>query len=373
MPGAVDDDQFRVGPRARQCPCIVDRRAKVEAAIDQYTRDAGEASDPRNSAPSSPSAVGASNRARAAVPPTVTLHLDSVSHAGVGTYITGACAAATITRVSTEDNAPETSAARRLVNAGSDLAGSGTAAALGMLVGGPIGAFAGAAAGPLLTHTLKELATRVLSRREQVRVGATFAFAASAIRGRLEAGETLRDDGFFDASNVSGRPTAEEVFEAVLLTAQREPEERKVEYLGYLLGNVSFEPVVDRSLASWAISIAQELSWTQFILLSTIGRAPDDFVLPDIEIGNSGLDWSSWGVAHQLADLGWAKRELIGGRTEKTERMGLPRINTRLRNQRLQDGGSLLFSLMELNKIPSDDVAPIIATLAALEEGGGGK
>ena len=104
--------------------------------------------------------MGASNRARAAVPPAVTLHLDSVSHAGVGTYITGACAAATITRVSTEDNAPETSAARRLVNAGSDLAGSGTAAALGMLVGGPIGAFAGAAAGPLLTHTLKELVSR---------------------------------------------------------------------------------------------------------------------------------------------------------------------------------------------------------------------
>lgn len=274
-----------------------------------------------------------------------------------------------ITGMSTDDNVPKTSAARRLVDAGSDLAGSGTAAALGMLVGGPVGAFAGAAAGPLLTNTLKELATRVLSSREKIRVGATYTFAASAIHRRLETGEALRDDGFFDALDVSGRPTAEEVFEAVLLTAQREPEERKIEFLGYLLANVSFEPMADRSLATWTIKTAQELSWTQLIFLSIIGRTAD-FVLPDIDIGNIGRDWSSWGVAHQLADLGWMKRELIGAKAEKTERLGLPLINTRLRDQQLQSGGSLLFNLMELDKIPSDDVAFIIKTLAATEEDG---
>jgi hypothetical protein len=63
---------------------------------------------------------------------------------------------------------------RELVEKGSELSGAMAGAAIGLL-GGPPGALAGAAAGVVLTHTFRwvggELRRRMLSPREEVRIG----------------------------------------------------------------------------------------------------------------------------------------------------------------------------------------------------------
>jgi hypothetical protein len=84
----------------------------------------------------------------------------------------------------------------------------------------------GTAAAMVLKHIGQEASERLLDHREQIRVGGVLAIAAGEIGQRIEGGERVRLDGFFEKKQ-TGRPDAEEVAESVLLKSQREPEEKK--------------------------------------------------------------------------------------------------------------------------------------------------
>ena len=144
-----------------------------------------------------------------------------------------------------------------------------------MLVGGPVGAVAGAAAGPVTARTLRGLAVefreRVLGHREEVRVGAAIAVASVKIREKLDAGEQPRQDGFF-TDEEQNRSTAKEVFEGVILAAQREAEEKKVRFYGNLLANLAFEEDIDRSQGNYLIRLGEQLSYRQLCLLSLFAQ-----------------------------------------------------------------------------------------------------
>ena len=95
-----------------------------------------------------------------------------------------------------------------------------------------------------------------------------------------QAGQDLRSDGFFEPE--LGRPAkAEEVVEGVLLAAQREHEELKLVHYGYLLANIAYSDFVDLHTANWCVRKAQELSWTQFVLLGIVGDEAQVSSLPD--------------------------------------------------------------------------------------------
>jgi len=251
---------------------------------------------------------------------------------------------------------------KRLIDVGADLVGSSTGAAVGLAMAGPVGAMVGAAAGPLLTNGIKDFAERTLSRRERIRVDTLCGYTAEAIIVRKDAGDRIRDDGFFFAEQ-GKRSSGEELFEAVLIAAQREHEERKVEYLGYLFANLCFEEEVDRSLANWIIKIAQELTWTQLVLLSLVGQM-EKFDFPDFDMEDRGsTGWRSFGLRDQLVDLSWSKRAMIGASVSARAGQRLPRISTRFRDQRLQAHGQLLFGLMQLEWIPLDDIEDVLQDL----------
>jgi len=81
--------------------------------------------------------------------------------------------------------------ARRLIEAGSSLAGTTGAAALGVVFGAGASGSASigvAGAGVALASILREVGERVLGRREQMRVGGTAIFAARACQERAAAG-----------------------------------------------------------------------------------------------------------------------------------------------------------------------------------------
>lgn len=162
-----------------------------------------------------------------------------------------------------------------IIQTGTDIAGATTGAAIGLLVGGPPGAIVGTAAGPAAARTLRGLAVefreRVLGRREEVRVGATISFASAKINEKLENGQRLRHDGFF-ADAKDDRSTAKEVFESVVLAAQREAEEKKVRFYGNLLANLAFVEDVDRSQANFLIRLGEDLSYRQLCLLSLFAQ-----------------------------------------------------------------------------------------------------
>lgn len=158
-----------------------------------------------------------------------------------------------------------------IIDAGSEIAGGVAGASVGLLFGGPPGALAGAAMGPVATRgirgVLADLVERRLSTREKVRSGAVLAVAAVEIDEQLKAGRQLRNDGFFQAGH-GHRAKAEELAEAVVLAAQRDPEEAKVKLLGKLLGRLAFEPRVGAEYATFLVKAAEALTYRQFCLLA---------------------------------------------------------------------------------------------------------
>jgi hypothetical protein len=256
----------------------------------------------------------------------------------------------------------------RLIEAGSGLAGAVGGAAIGArLTSDPAAVIAAAAGGSAaFSSVLNEIGQRLLGHREQMRVGGTAIYAAKAYSERIARGDALRDDDWFD-ERPHGRSIAAGICEGTLLIAQREHEERKIEFLGYLLANMSFESAIDEFLANWLLRTAEDLTWSQLVLLAMI-RRKDRFNLPAISIGESGIDWTPWGLHQQLADLGYGKRGYIGVPRPDTgpKRPGtfsIPRIDLDLRHQQLLSGGVLLYALMGLELVPERDIELFIALL----------
>ena len=116
---------------------------------------------------------------------------------------------------------------RMLINKGAELAGGAAGSAVGVVIGpfvaGPAGTVIGGAGGAAATMAVKaighEVSARVLSPREEARVGGVFTLAAAEIVERCRDGESVRDNGFFDAGG-GGRSDAEEVWESTLLKSQ---------------------------------------------------------------------------------------------------------------------------------------------------------
>jgi hypothetical protein len=182
---------------------------------------------------------------------------------------------------------------RRLVAAGSQITGSTAGSAIGFLIGGPGGAALGGAAGAVLSTAIAEFSNRVLSDREQVRVGATAFYAIERIRARLGSGYELRQDGFFGAT-CQGRSDAEEVFEGVLLKAKNEHEEKKTQILGNIFANIAFMPGFSAAQANHLLRIAEALTYRQMCILALVERKH--------EVDGVRLKTDSYGYPRELHD-----------------------------------------------------------------------
>ena len=123
---------------------------------------------------------------------------------------------------------------------------------------------------PALSVVIRRLAgemrNRALGPREVERIGAAIGYALVDINKRLVAGEVPRRDGFFEipTDNVD-RSAADEIYEAVLIAAQGEYEERKLALYGRLLASVAFRDGISRAHANYLIRIAEELSYRQIV------------------------------------------------------------------------------------------------------------
>jgi hypothetical protein len=142
----------------------------------------------------------------------------------------------------------------------------GTAVTItGVALGGPLGAFAG----PFASAGFKALARRVfgleatfvnvgqdfedrnLTPLDKRLVDAAYVAAVKALGKRLEAGEGLRDDGFFPAEDTAEFDSpAEMALAAVLTAAQGSHDRKKAERLGELFSWVAFHPEISPSHAN---------------------------------------------------------------------------------------------------------------------------
>jgi hypothetical protein len=250
---------------------------------------------------------------------------------------------------------------RRLINTGAEIAGGAVGGALGFLAGGPIGAAllgaGGAAAAVVLKSIGEEASERFLGPREQVRVGGVLAIVAEEIRQRLEKGESIRADGFFDPKGVS-RSDAEEVAESVLMKSQREPEEKKIPFMGYLFAAVAFDPNVSAQMAHQILKTTEQLTYRQLCLLKlAVGKS--EFALRNHDYRNYDGDIAKelYQVLYECLDLSHRALIHFGGEVVFGPTDVKPGRMT------IQGLGVDIFTLMKLELIPDEELVPIAKQL----------
>lgn len=247
-----------------------------------------------------------------------------------------------------------------LINGSAEIAGGAVGGALGFLAGGPMGAAVlgagGAAAAMALKRIGQEAADRLLGPREKVRLGAVLAISASDIHDRMQRGEKLRADGFFEAKQ-GGRSDAEEVAEGVLLRSQREPEEKKIRYMGYLLANVAFDPQISPAMAHQIVKAAEQLTYRQLCILklavvkgafglrATDYRGQGSFPKELYQLLYECLDLYHRGFVNFGSEVAFGPTDIAPGKIT------------------IQGLGADVYNLMRLSSIPDMDLASIAQRL----------
>lgn len=247
---------------------------------------------------------------------------------------------------------------RELLDVGSEITGGTSGAAIGLLAGGPVGAILGAASGPIITKGFKkiavEIAHRLLGHREKARVGATISFSAEKIEMNLKNGFKIRHDDFFKNDKNSKRSSFDEIMEGVLLTAQREYQEKKLIYYGNLLANIAFHPEIDKGQANLLIKLGEELSYRQLCLLSLFINL-NKSILRDTDYRNEKqIDQSLVAILHEIYDLYLRGLLNCSGITL----LGIADIVPSKMN--VQGMGANLYKLMELNNFDAIDANEIL-------------
>lgn len=224
-----------------------------------------------------------------------------------------------------------------------------------LIKGGLEGAVLGASLGPWLTAALHRLIlefnSRFLSGREEKRVVSVLYYAAQRIEQRRDSGDTLRADDFFDEE--TDRSSGEEVLEGGIISAQREHEERKIEYIGYLLASICFDSSIDQSRANVLIDTAERMSWRQMMLLSYLNRL-SEFALcrrnpPEIDSENlRHLESPPFDFLHEAAEA-QRMRILMGVEAY----LGYP---YEPRKYAVSTLGKRLYTLMELDRIAHSEL-----------------
>ena len=232
-----------------------------------------------------------------------------------------------------------------------------------------IGAIVGLAAGNLLSGLGQDIWERHLSRREKQRLGTVFDVMVTEIHRRRENGEALRDDGFFEEKQ-GDRSDAAEVAESVLLKAQREPEEKKIEYMGYLFASIAFNPEISVQMAHQLTKIAEQLTYRQLCILK-LSVVKDEYGLRGKDYrDHDDIGKDLYQVLYECAELYDKEYINFGGEADFHigEHMDYGATIHRLTRaiparMTLQGIGADLFKLMNLSLIPCEDIAPIAEQL----------
>ena len=129
---------------------------------------------------------------------------------------------------------------------------------------------AGQAVANFVKNNLHNLVNQFSSERQAKRIKDVSQYALNGIKYRLENGEKLRDDNFFE--QIIDRSYAEEALESVLLKARDEPQEKKIPYLGKLFENGCFDSNLESDLLHFLCQEAENLTYRQLCIIKVVNE-----------------------------------------------------------------------------------------------------
>lgn len=243
----------------------------------------------------------------------------------------------------------------KLISAGSEVAGAAVGGALGFIAGGSMLAAGASVVGVGVSKVLNDVASRYLSNNETTRIGATAAFSIDQIKVRLNKGEIIRQDDFFEANEK--RSSAEEIFEGTLLAAKNTHEDRKAKYLGQFFANVTFDKTCLRDEANYQLQVAESLSYAQFVLLRLFSLTNNPYRLKESEYGGSAkVEYATIALLNttkRLCDLGLVLMKIHGDENH----LFIMEINNICpSNLQLSVSGQRLHTLFRLSAISDEEI-----------------
>lgn len=257
------------------------------------------------------------------------------------------------------DNSQEPSAGVKLAKSGIGATGVGGAALVGFLMGGPGGAVAGGAAGALLQdglkHVVGQVAERFTTQTEQERIGSCLVLAYEQIAERLNEGIPLREESFFRprqrGQNKKIRSEAEDLLEGAFLASRNAYEERKVELLARFYANIVFQHDVDSAHANYVLTLANNLTYRQLVLIGIIGSRLRSDTVRDGDFREEGrLNQLQVGVMFEIYQL--VTLDLVCS-VDAAYILGVADINpTRLS---LQGTGIQIYNLLRPDMVDAED------------------
>lgn len=159
----------------------------------------------------------------------------------------------------------------KIIEAGKEIVSGSITGAIGFYLGnavmGPGGAIAGGALGGIVGNVLTDISNRVLSHREEVRIGAASIYIQKRIQDNINNGQEPRKE-FLDVNQK--KKEAEELFEGVLLKAKTEHEEKKIKLISNIFVRTVFINGIDIAQANYFLSAAERMTYTHFCLLAMV-------------------------------------------------------------------------------------------------------
>ena len=143
----------------------------------------------------------------------------------------------------------------------------------------------------------------------------------------------------------------------MLLKVQREPEEKKIQYMGYLFSSIAFDSQISVHMAHQLVKAAEQLTYRQLCILK-LSVVKDKFGLRDKNYRDHGaFKKDLYQVLYECADLHNKEYIHFGGEIASGITNAIPSGMT------VQAIGADLFKLMKLSLIPDQDIIPIATQL----------
>jgi hypothetical protein len=207
-------------------------------------------------------------------------------------------------------------------------------------------------------RVLTDLHDTFVSPRQKIRITLAAWYAHKTIQERLENGDEVRNDDFFDPNGL-GRSSAEEIFEGTLLVAKDEHEEKKLLFLGNLFAGIAFAPSASRAEANYLISVAERLTYQQYVIISLYGRlAPINTLREKSYEGEKNVSWDTVSILSEMYEL-----YTLGILAESRGYAVLDMNSLVPKDAELGPLGERLNAIMRLQDIPDDDTGAVLNKL----------